>query len=57
MAVTGASALAEDFAKSHGKKVSEVMTSGVVSVSENTDLSEIAALFEHKLIKRDPFGG
>jgi CBS domain-containing protein len=57
LAVTGASALAEDFAKSHGKKVSEVMTSGVVSVSENTDLSEIAALFEHKRIKRGPFGG
>ena len=53
-AVTGASTLAADFAKSHGKKVGEVMTSGVISVSEDTPLSEIATLFEHKGIKRVP---
>src|SRR5271165_2533687 len=38
-AVTGASKLAEEFAKSHGKKVGEIMTSDVVSVSEDTQLS------------------
>src|SRR5919204_4672521 len=43
-AVTGATTLAAEFAKSHGKKVGEVMTSGVISVSEDTSLSEIAAL-------------
>jgi CBS domain-containing protein len=53
-AVTGASTLAEEFAKSHGKKVGEVMTSGAISVSEDTPLSEIAALFEQKQIKRVP---
>jgi CBS domain-containing protein len=53
-AVTGASTLATEFAKSHGKKVHEIMTSGVISVSEDTPLSEIAGLFERKGIKRVP---
>ena len=53
-AVTGASTLAADFAKSHGKKVGEVMAGGVISVSEDTPLSEIAALLERKGIKRVP---
>ena len=53
-AVTGASTLAADFAKSHGQKVGEVMTAGVISVTEETPLSEIAALFERKRIKRVP---
>ena len=53
-AVTGASRLAEEFAKSHGKKVGEVMSDGVISVTEETPLSEIAALFERKRIKRVP---
>ncbi|HMK67259.1 MAG TPA: CBS domain-containing protein [Stellaceae bacterium] len=53
-AVTGASTLAEEFAKSHGKTVSELMTSDVVSVSEETPVSEIASLLERKRIKRVP---
>ena len=53
-AVTGGSTLAEEFAKSHGKKVGEVMTDDVISVAEDTPLSEIAALFERKRIKRVP---
>jgi len=53
-AVTGAAALAEDFAKAHGKKVGELMTTDVVSASEDTPLSEIAALLERKRIKRVP---
>ena len=53
-AVTGASTLAEEFAKSHGKKVGEVMTSRAISVSKDTPLSEIATLFERKRIKRVP---
>jgi len=53
-AVTGASTLADEFAKSHGKKVGEAMTDGVISVAEETPLSEIAALFERKRIKRVP---
>jgi CBS domain-containing protein len=53
-AVTGATTLAEEFAKSHGKKVGEVMTESVISVTEDTPLSAIAALFERKRIKRVP---
>ena len=53
-AVTGASTLAEEFAKSHGKKVGEIMTSGAISVSEDMPLSEVATLFERKRIKRVP---
>src|ERR1700751_4398021 len=49
-AVTGAATLAEEFAKSHGKKVGEVMTTGVISVTEETRLPDIAALFERKRI-------
>jgi CBS domain-containing protein len=53
-AVTGATTLAEEFAKSHGKKVGEVMTTGVISVTEETPLFDIATLFERKRIKRVP---
>jgi CBS domain-containing protein len=53
-AVTGASTLAAEFAKSHGKKVGEVMTGGVISVSEDTPLSEIATVLERNGIKRVP---
>jgi CBS domain-containing protein len=53
-AMTGASTLAEEFAKSHGKKVREIMTSGAISVSEDMPLSEIATLFERKRIRRVP---
>src|SRR5271166_1505337 len=53
-AITGGSTLAEEFAKSHGKRVDEIMTSGAISVSEDTPLSEIATLFERKRIKRVP---
>ena len=52
--MTGASTLATEFAKSHGKRVHEIMTSGVISVAEDTPLSEIAGLFERKGIKRVP---
>jgi CBS domain-containing protein len=52
--VTGAGTLAEEFAKSHGKKVVEVMTTRVVSVSEDTPLSEIASVLERNGIKRVP---
>jgi CBS domain-containing protein len=53
-AVTGASTLATEFAKSHGKKVGEVMATGVISVSEDAPLSEIAAVLERNRIKRVP---
>lgn len=46
MSFIGAGAVATEFAKSHGKKVAQVMTEGVRAVGENTPISEIAALFE-----------
>jgi CBS domain-containing protein len=52
--LTAATTLAEEFAKSHGKKVSEVMTEGVVTATEHTPLGEIATLFERHRIKRVP---
>jgi CBS-domain-containing membrane protein len=53
-AVTPAATLAEEFAKSHGRKVSELMSAHVVSCGEDTPLSEIAALLERHRIKRVP---
>jgi CBS domain-containing protein len=52
--VMPASKLAEEFAKAHGKKVSEVMSANVISASEVTPVSEIAALLERHRIKRVP---
>jgi CBS domain-containing protein len=53
-AVTPASTLAEEFAKSHGRRVEEVMSTDVVSASEDTTLGEIATLLERHRIKRVP---
>ncbi|MFY9622785.1 MAG: CBS domain-containing protein [Rhodoplanes sp.] len=53
-ALTPASTLAEEFAKSHGRHVSEVMSTKVVSASEDTPLGEIATLLERNRIKRIP---
>jgi CBS domain-containing protein len=52
--MSAASTLAADFTKSHGKRVGEIMTTDVVSVSEDTSLGDIAALPERKRIKRVP---
>ncbi len=53
-AVTPASALALDYAKSHGRRVAEVMSDGVISAGEDTPLSEIANILEKNRIKRVP---
>ena len=52
--LTAASALAADFAKAHGKKVGEIMTTGVVTGTEDDSLGDIAALLERHRIKRVP---
>jgi CBS domain-containing protein len=52
--LTGSTTLAEDFAKSHGKKVGEIMTTEVVAATEDASLAEIAGLFERHRIKRVP---
>jgi len=53
-ALTPASTLAAEFAKSHGRRVSEVMSTHVISASEDTPLGEIATLLEKHRIKRVP---
>jgi CBS-domain-containing membrane protein len=53
-ALMPASKLAHEFAKAHGKQVSEVMSTGVITASEDTSVSEIAALLERHRIKRLP---
>lgn len=52
--VTEGAAEAAAFVKSHAAKVSDVMTSPAISVSEDTDLKEIAEILEEKHIKRVP---
>jgi CBS domain-containing protein len=46
--------LARDYVKSHGRTAKDVMTQEVVSVTETTDLAEVAMLLETKRIKRVP---
>ena len=46
--------LARDYVKSHGRTAKDVMTREVISVTETTDLAEIAMLLETKRIKRVP---
>lgn len=53
-AVTPSSRLAEDYSKSHGRKVRELMSETVISASPDAPLSEIARLLERKRIKRVP---
>jgi len=53
-AVTPSWKLAGDFAKSHGRRVKEIMSTDVASASEDTPLAEIATLLERHRIKRVP---
>jgi CBS domain-containing protein len=45
---------ARDYVKAHGQKVRDIMSREVISVSETTDLAEVAMLLETRLIKRVP---
>jgi CBS domain-containing protein len=53
-AITPISVLAMDYAKSHGRKVADLMSEKVISASESTPISELATLFERHRIKRLP---
>jgi CBS-domain-containing membrane protein len=53
-AVMPASTLAEEFAKSHGRRVEEIMSTDAVTAAEDTSLGEIAMLLERHRIKRIP---
>jgi CBS domain-containing protein len=46
--------LARDYVKSHARIVKDIMTPDVISVTDTTDLAEIAMLLETKRIKRVP---
>jgi CBS domain-containing protein len=46
--------LARDYVKSHGRTVQDIMTRDVISVSDTTELADIATLLETKRIKRVP---
>lgn len=53
-AMIPATTLANEFLKSHGKLVGELMSKHVISASEDTPLAEIATLLERNQIKRVP---
>jgi CBS domain-containing protein len=45
---------ARDYVKAHGRSVREIMTREVISVSDTTELADIATLLETKRIRRVP---
>ena len=52
--ITSADRLATDYARSHGRRASEIMTHDVVTVTDTTPLDKIAHLLESRRIKRVP---
>lgn len=54
IAMTSTDKLAEEFAKTHGVKASEIMTANVTTVTEDASIGWIAELLETKKIKRVP---
>jgi CBS domain-containing protein len=52
--IGSAQELARDYLKSHGRKAEDVMTREVISVTETTELADVATLLETKRIKRVP---
>jgi CBS domain-containing protein len=52
--VVGPGKLAQEYVRSHARKVDEVMTADPVTVTEDTSLEEIVRLMEKRQIKRVP---
>jgi len=50
----GPGRLAGEYVRTHGRKVAEIMTRDLVSVTPDTPLDEIVALMERRRIKRVP---
>ena len=50
----GPGRMAEEYTRTHGSKVSEVMTTALQTVEENTSLEDIVKLMERHRIKRVP---
>ncbi len=49
-----APAQADHYARSHGRRVRDIMTTGVETVTEATPVAEVAALLERRRIRRVP---
>jgi CBS domain-containing protein len=45
---------ARDYIRAHGRTVADVMTSNVATVTEDTDLADVAAVLEARRVKRVP---
>jgi CBS domain-containing protein len=52
--ITGPARLANEYVRSHGRKVGDVMTGEVATISEDTPAEEIVRLMEERRIKRLP---
>ncbi len=50
----GPGRIAEDYVKTHGRRVDEIMTSEVVGIGADASLDELVRLLEHRRIKRVP---
>lgn len=50
----GAGQAATDYVREHGRKISEVMTADVITITEDTPLSDIVSLMGHNGVKRLP---
>ena len=50
----GPGRMAGEYVRTHGRKVGEVMTRELISVTEDTPLDEVVALMERRRIKRVP---
>jgi CBS domain-containing protein len=46
--------LAEDYVKTHGRRVEDIMTRGVVSIGPDTPVGEVVEMMESRRIKRLP---
>jgi len=53
----GPGRIAGEYVRTHGRKVEEIMTSDVVSVTQETPLDEVVGLMERRRIKRLPVLG
>jgi CBS domain-containing protein len=52
----GPGRMADEYTRSHGRKVSEIMTADPLTITEDTSLDEIVQLMEKRQIKRLPVG-
>jgi len=50
----GPGRMAGEYVRTHGRKVAEIMTTDLISVTEDTPLDEVVGLMERRRIKRVP---